>query len=283
LTRGLLAACLLLLFLCTHADAAEPSRAYWRLCAQADAIVLGTLSVPHDGKGAIAGADGWARIALRAERTMKGNLPPEPAVRFYLGADPGEVTKETLLALDGKPVIAFLLFSTDGDSRPAFYFAQSERGVAAAEPARVAEIDAEIVRQNGVLAHWAPDTGTANFTSVRLLIGKTTTKDGAAQAFKDLEALGRGGVSAMIAQMDDRRDLGVHQMELENPKGFWESFRHYGPEDVVDALDAILNQITGEDFGDIENGGSDEERDHTVAGWRIYDDVARNHPAALKP
>jgi hypothetical protein len=46
--------------------------------------------------------------------------------------------------------------------------------------------------------------------------------------------------------------------------------RHYGPEKVVDALAAILNQITGQDFGFIYNGATDSERTETIQGWRDF-------------
>ena len=272
--RGVRAAALLFIALCTSASGAEPSRQYWRLCARADIIVVGTLSLPRDDKEQIATKNGRAEIALRPERVVKGNPPAATTVRYFLGDEPYEVHKEMLLALDGKPAVIFLILGTDGSNQPVLYFEQSTAAVEAAEPSHIAQVDAEIARQNDVLAHWRPNPGLRDFEAAKVLIDKTTAADGATEAFKGLEALGQSGVSAMIAQMDDRRELGVHQMELENPKGFWESFRHYGPEDVVDALDAILNQITGENFGDIENGGSDAERDHTVAGWRIYDDVA---------
>jgi hypothetical protein len=39
---------------------------------------------------------------------------------------------------------------------------------------------------------------------------------------------------------------------------------------VVDGLAAVLNQMTGERFGSIENGGSSRQRDATVAGWRVF-------------
>jgi hypothetical protein len=54
-----------------------------------------------------------------------------------------------------------------------------------------------------------------------------------------------------------------------SPQAF-EGLRHYGPEKVVDALAAILNQITGQDFGFIYNGTTDAERDKTVRGWRDF-------------
>ena len=75
----------------------------------------------------------------------------------------------------------------------------------------------------------------------------------------------------MIAQMDDRRPLRTQAISLVNhaPDAF-EGMRHYGPEQVVDGLNAVLSQITGESFGSIENGGSGRQRDAAVAGWRVF-------------
>jgi hypothetical protein len=70
--------------------------------------------------------------------------------------------------------------------------------------------------------------------------------------------------------MDDRRPLAFREIALQNhmPDAF-ESLRHYGPELVVDALDAIFNQLTG--YGaTITNGASDRERRNAVAAWRTY-------------
>jgi hypothetical protein len=91
------------------------------------------------------------------------------------------------------------------------------------------------------------------------------------QAFADLESLGCPAVPAIIEQMDDRRKLPDPRISLRNkaPDAF-EGLRHYGPEKVVDALAAILNQITGQHFGFIYNGGTDAERDKAVRGWRNF-------------
>ena len=78
--------------------------------------------------------------------------------------------------------------------------------------------------------------------------------------------------------MDDRRKLPVPRISLRNksPQEF-EGLRHYGPEEVVDALAAILNQITGQHFGFIYNGATDAERTKTVRAWR---DFLRKTPKA---
>jgi hypothetical protein len=100
------------------------------------------------------------------------------------------------------------------------------------------------------------------------------------KAFADLEALGCPAVPAIIARMDDRRSLPDPRMALTNksPDAF-ESRRFYGPEKLVDALDAILNQITGQIFGSISNGGTEAERARTVSAWRAF--LSKTPPSSL--
>ncbi len=113
---------------------------------------------------------------------------------------------------------------------------------------------------------------------VAALIAKMVDKSTEQQAFHDLEALGCAGVPAIIGQMDDRRILPDPKITLSNnyPEAFDER-RSYEPKVIVDALAAILSQITGQDFGFIYNGASEPQRKRTIQGWRGY---LRNRPAS---
>jgi hypothetical protein len=106
---------------------------------------------------------------------------------------------------------------------------------------------------------------------VAVLIGKMLNKLTEQQAFRDLEALGCPAVPAIIEQMDDRRILPDPNISLSNnwPEAFEEK-RSYGPKVVVDALAAILSQITGRDFGSIYSGATEPERKKTIQGWRGF-------------
>jgi hypothetical protein len=106
---------------------------------------------------------------------------------------------------------------------------------------------------------------------VAALIERTLHHKTEQQAFADLESLGCPAVPAIIERMDDRRKLPDPRISLRNksPDAF-EGLRHYGPEKVVDALAAILNQITGQHFGFIYNGATDAERVKTIRGWRDF-------------
>ena len=106
---------------------------------------------------------------------------------------------------------------------------------------------------------------------VATLIEKMLKADTEQKAFSDLEALGCAAVPATIRRMDDRRALPDPRISLRNksPDAF-EGIRHYGPTQVVDALAAILNQVTGQHFGFIYNGATDAERTKTIQGWREF-------------
>ena len=113
---------------------------------------------------------------------------------------------------------------------------------------------------------------------VAALIGRMMNSATERKAFSDLEALGCPAVPAIIAQMDDRRSLPDKRISLRNKSSdAFEAFRYYGPGQVVDALAAILNQETGQDFGFIYNGGTEAERDNAVRGWRRF---LQNTPSA---
>jgi hypothetical protein len=115
---------------------------------------------------------------------------------------------------------------------------------------------------------------------VAVLIEKMLNRRTEHKAFADLEALGCPAVPAIIARMDDRRDLPDPRIALTNksPDAF-EERRFYTPQKVVDALDAILNQITGQILGDICSGGTEAERARTVSAWRAF--LSRTPPSRL--
>jgi hypothetical protein len=90
-------------------------------------------------------------------------------------------------------------------------------------------------------------------------------------AFDELLTLGCAAVPAIIGRMDDRRKLPIAYIRLDNksPAAF-EAFRQYGPEEVVDALAAVLNQLTGMHFEFIYNGATDDLRARSVVQWREF-------------
>jgi hypothetical protein len=142
-----------------------------------------------------------------------------------------------------------------------------------ADGATVTAVRAELTRQAAILRHWQKDRDLPHFDEVDRL-GRSLVSGPAYQqheTFAALEKLGVAAVPAMVAQMDDRRPLVEQRISFVNhARDAFEGIRHYGPEQGVDALAAILNQITGASFGFIYSGGSDGERRAAVDAWRVY-------------
>jgi hypothetical protein len=110
---------------------------------------------------------------------------------------------------------------------------------------------------------------------VRVLINKMVKSSTEHKAFLELESLGCPAVPAIIQQMDDRRALPDKSISLidKSPQAR-ESYRHYRVERVVDALDRILNQLTGKSFGyvdtDKDEAAQNAARAKVVRGWRDW-------------
>ena len=244
-----------------------------RLVRESEAILVATPRVPAKRLKAamLKSSPDYIDIPLDQPSNLKGEADRGPLIlKVYPKRTTYMPSPERLLALSGKPA---LLFVTHVDQGPiGLYFQQFPEALQDATPKETSAVRAEIARQGSRSTAWRADASVPHFDDVRILLTQlpTATRDQQTQIFGKLESFGAAGAPAIIAQMDDRRPLTHREIALENhdPKAF-ESLRHYGPKLVVDALDAILNQITG--YGaSIVNGGSERQRRSTVASWRAY-------------
>ena len=178
-----------------------------------------------------------------------------------------------LFTLNGKKTIVFLVKSPADTSKYYNYGSTSKSFLARNAENRTAIIN-ELNRQRKIAEGKNLSkvcTNSKMSSKVHDIIENMLVESKATGAYTELEKLGFQAVPAIICQMDDRRELAVKGISLENksPQA-WEAMRHYSPKLVVDVLEAILNQITGNSLGSIHNGGTEEERANTVNGWRIY-------------
>jgi len=106
---------------------------------------------------------------------------------------------------------------------------------------------------------------------VARLMSEVAVQDHQQGVFVELEALGPEGVPYLVGRLNDFRPLPERGITLKNksPKAF-EHLRHYGAETVHDALAAILNQITEENFEFVYNGATNEQRVRNVGAWRSW-------------
>ncbi len=244
------------------------------LLAASDIVLIGTMDVPEERltEEAQKPSPEYLDIPLQVESVVKGVSMSSATVSFYPQDATYKPSNKAILELAGRPAILFL---TRVDEAPVgLYFAgYTPDALTQADDLSVAAARAEAARQGKIMASWRANDRLPHFAEVRALIARLGLVSGDQQQriFDQLEALGKAAVPAIIAQMDDRRPLLTQEISLVNhaPDAFEEK-RHYGPKQVVDGLDAVLNQITGENFGSIANGGSTRQRDATVAGWRVF-------------
>jgi len=272
---------ILLVYLCVTVYAslkvchAQPN-AMWSLVAQSHIIATGTLNVPVDHIRSCLASNqhAYAEIRVNIDETIKGRPPAVFVIRWYTEPRDYAPAPESVIALNGKTAMLFLV---DVDDAPVsgYYFAgYTPRALSDAGEAHVTQVRREVTAQQQLLAQfWKafPPSNEPLYDRVKNVLDATTRKDSQMSAFRELEELGPKAVPAIIMLMDDRRDLAVPAISLRNksPDAF-EGIRHYGPKKIVDAMDAILNQITGEAFGNIANGGTERERQEAVKGWRTY-------------
>ncbi len=214
----------------------------------------------------------YVAAPLAEATALKGSRPA--SVQVYPADVPYAPPVDALRkAIDARA----LLFLTQSGIPPKAYFAgRSPRALVQATRKAEADVRAEIARQT--IAPNARPIPSPHDAEVRRLIAELGALQGRAKAsarqraiFTRLEGLGPAAVPAIVAHMDDHRPLVEPTIALANHgQDAFEGQRHYGPSQVVDALAAILEQITGESFGDIDNGGTEAQRREVVKGWRTY-------------
>ncbi len=242
-----------------------------RTVAQSDVVAEGSIALTPEQLTALRGKAEWTDVPFAVTRTLKGQVAGTAMIRFYPATEYAPALPDLELAAGHRVVVYLHRLSEAGP--PGLYFAAGEGSLRPASEGLMA--NAEIGRQNAILKAWAPDTGLPLYDEVKALLDKLAaippTDAHAAEnqtvVLTFLHAMGPQAVPAIVAQMDDRRPLAAQSVtvQAEGDRGA----RVYKPKAIVDALDAELNQITGE-FGTIYNGGSDTERDSAVRAWRVY-------------
>lgn len=252
--------------------ACSASAALVRLIANSDLILTGSLALPEGVRAAL-GREGSGVVLLSfvKEEIIKGRVGPmSMRVAYDPRPVPSQPSPERVLSSSGRPSLIFLTEVGAGG----YYFAGgTPEAIQHATPDAVEAAKQEVMRQQRLLRGWKPDLTTPHFLKVRRLVARLGrgSADDEARVYRRLEALGSPAVPAIVAHMDDRRSLRRGSISLANrAPGSFEGLRHYRPKLVVDALAAVLAQITGRSFGFIENGGTNEERQKVVAGWRVY-------------
>lgn len=243
----------------------------WRWTANAPLIVAGVPQPGGDRSG-----EGSARtieIPIMDAMVLKG-VHEGPLTISHPNFGSGVIDFDQPWRFKGRRAVLFI--RAFGEATPPLV---NVGAVLEGDDAGIAAVRTEIALQARLLASWKRDPSDPFYRQVEALIGRIMTlKDtgspvyeAQAEAFADLEALGEPALPAIVAWMDDRRPLPYPAISFVNKAvDRFEGMRHYGPKLMVDAMAGVLNQLTGESFGNIYSGASDAERDLAVKGWRMY-------------
>lgn len=271
---------------------AIPPKALWLDVAKSRFIVAGTFQVDTNKlKEIIETESGYLNFTLSIDSVLKGELQTKElniAKYIFSKKDKSHRSNDSsLFALNGKKTIVFFIESP-ASTESLFILGNIDNSLTSKTEDTIKVITNEVKQQQEITddkTFFSICPNDKNSARVKRLIADMHNGAKANDAYIELEKMGFDAVPGMICQMDDRRELAQKHISLENknPK-FWEAYRHYSPKVVVDVLEAILNQITGQSFGFIENGGTEEERANTVRGWRTYlwhaanDSLEQNSP-----
>jgi hypothetical protein len=136
------------------------------------------------------------------------------------------------------------------------------------------EITGEIAKQQLIQHKKLYEAFTRDETldrKIKGLIDELTVPERELAAFDEIIMIGPNAVPYIILHMDDYRELPIKNVTIinDNPDA-WEGWVNYGPDLVIDALEIILSELTATNFGYTYNGGTNEERQRILDGWRIY-------------
>jgi len=236
--------------------------------ASSDIVATGDLSFD-----AVSGTGQYVILKFRPKELHKSTVRKERQIkiRFFDRSEKHAEIIQRLNRFTEKPALVALV-RVDEQAVEGFYLAGDLKdSVRDPDPALERAIKREVKFQDKIAHDFVRDPDLPHYEVVKNLLYSIKDPDSQQIAFTKLESLGEDGVPAIIAHMDDFRDLPHHRMSLKNPPGHWEGVRHYGPEKVVDALAAILNQLTEHSYrSTIYSGGSDHERRACIDAWRVH-------------
>lgn len=244
----------------------------WQQIAQSRFIVVGATSPPEGSKPG-EGDNPFFDIRVLGVRPLKGT-PPDPLVLRQPNVAPGFLNPLAPWTFAGEPA---LLFLADQEEEPPHVWLTHMESMVAPEPDVLDFVKREIAGQARYLAAWRPDREVRHYGQVKTIIDwllaiSPADPDAAAlqaAGFERLESLGDAAATAMVMQMNDRRPLAVPRLSLGSGKGP-NSRRRHEPQLMIDALAAMLEQVTGQRYGQPYAGGRESQRQLAYDGWRLY-------------
>lgn len=255
-------------------------KASWRIIAKAPLIVTGKMLIPLDkfkDLRAIRSYE-YIDIPVKVSSIIKGeHVDKLMNIKYQPKGRSDAPYPDILLSFDRKEAVFFLEYN-DWPEHQGIYFVSHPPSDALIKYSQIGveqlkhkvQLQYEIITKKEAVKH-----DDEYDKEVRRIINNMMTPAKAERAYTELLNLDKYAVFAIIDQMNDFRDLPVKMFTIESPRGF---SKIYQPKCVVDVMATVLNEITGESFGRIYNGGSERERLSAYQGWCIWKSYNKDNP-----
>jgi hypothetical protein len=241
----------------------------WYLIAQSNVILKTEVDIPVKIVDTMYYRDnfGYITLKLSCKDCYKGKVRSDSvSVKLYVG----NFKKEVLDSLNKKSCLFFLSDISGGiglNDLHVNYFSQATRdkeNLVINECKTQTRILKDFTRYSDEITFYGENT-------VKSLVENIVNPSEGYSIRDTLDKLDSTYCPALIKYMNDYRKIKVNYIILKNDPGFCESFRRYGPDEVIDYLAAILNDITNFEFGSIYNGDyNDMVRQDSYHGWVIW-------------
>ena len=218
----------------------------------------------------------YIEIPFVVRDCLKGSLPGTNLVLKVWSEDQKEMKAlsacSSTASTNGSALL-FLVRPFEESSRECFLVSEYLYAIRRADEKSIAETKREIGAQLRALEAFdrlvAPES-LPHWSAVSNAVAELTIDaDHQSRSVDAILDLGIEAVPALIALMDDRRELPVKSISLENWPGHWEACRHYGPQTVVDLVDALADHSVKIGLVSVMNGGTEQNRRQAVVRWKL--------------
>lgn len=202
-------------------------------------------------------------------KSLKGNIKGgRILIRHFAREQKSDVCIKSLIKFDRKNVIVFLVKPDEFDEEHFYFAGHTHSAFVVSTSKKVSHIKNILSQQSNALKDFEHKDFSALIDKdvhqkVKALINKSLKPAFQQSSFDELVKLGKPAIPSLILLIDDYR-------KLPNSHTMSPNYLHYGPVVVVDELSTILSFLTDKHLGRINNGGSQREREHAIAAWRLF-------------
>jgi len=241
----------------------------WYLMAKSNCVIQANIDLPTKSINNMFQKNefGYISLNLVCNKIYKGKIINDKIIsKIYIG----DFKKDLLESINHKTCLIFITdvsSSIESVDFHIFYFTQTS-------VYKENLVRTECETQNQIIKDFKKYSKGINFyceSTIAGLVDQIVTPTKEYSVNDTLNKLDSTYCPAIIKYLNDYRPIQINSINFRNEKKFWEESRHYGPNKVIDYLAAILNDLSGANFGSIYNGDqNDLIRNDTYNGWIVW-------------